>query len=126
MLKGRLDLENWSGLTVEAVRQDVQAAVLVSNLESLLSQPAQEALEAGNAGRQYPAQVNRANSYHALKEKMLELLWSARPSQEVLQEMQIWMQSNPVTVRPDRKVPRREFSAYRSYHHQRHVRKTVF
>ena len=126
MLKGRLDLENWSGLTVEAVRQDVQAAVLVSNLESLLSQPAQEALEAGNAGRQYPAQVNRANSYHALKEKMLELLWSARPSQEVLQEMQIWMQSNPVTVRPDRKVPRREFSAYRSYHHQRHVRKTAF
>jgi hypothetical protein len=126
MLKGRLDLENWSGLTVQAVRQDVQAAVLVSNLESLLSQPAQEALQAGNAQRQYPAQVNRAVSYHALKEQMLDLLWSDRPSQAVLQELQAWMQSNPVTVRPNRKVPRRKFSAFRSYHHQRHVRKTVF
>src|SRR5436190_212544 len=28
MLKGRLDLENWSGQTLEAVRQDVQTAVL--------------------------------------------------------------------------------------------------
>jgi hypothetical protein len=126
MLKGRLDLENWSGLTVEAVRQDVQAAVLVSNLESLLSQPAQEALQAGNAQRQYPAQVNRAVSYHALKERMLDLLWSDRPTEQVLLELQVWMQSNPVTVRPNRKVPRREFSAFRSYHHQRHVRKTVF
>jgi hypothetical protein len=126
MLKGRLDLENWSGQTVEAVRQDVQAAVLVSNLESLLSQPAQEELEAGNAQRQYPAQVNRAVSYHALKEKMLDLLWSDRPTEVVLLELHKWMQSNPVSVRPDRKVARREFSAFRSYHHQRHVRKNVF
>ena len=42
MLKGRLDLENWSGQTVEAVRQVVQAAVFVSNMETLLSQQAQE------------------------------------------------------------------------------------
>jgi Transposase DDE domain len=126
MLKGRLDLENWSGQTLEAVKQDVQAAVLVSNLESMLSQPAQEALEAGNADRQYPAQVNRAVSYHALKEKMLDLLWGPRPAKEVLNELRQWMQSNPVSVRPNRKVPRREFSAFRSYHYQRHVKKTVF
>ncbi|HVV71480.1 MAG TPA: IS4 family transposase [Verrucomicrobiae bacterium] len=126
MLKGRLDLENWSGQTLEAVRQDVQAAVLVSNLESLLSQPAQEELQSGHGQRQYPAQVNRAVSYHALKEKMLDLLWSDRPSAEVLQQLHRWMRSNPVTVRPDRKPPRRKFSAFRSYHHQRHIRKAVF
>jgi hypothetical protein len=125
-LKGRLDLENWSGHTVAAVRQDVQAAVLVSNLESLLSQEAQEALRAQAAGRQYPAHVNRAVSYHALKERMLDLLWSQRPIQAVLQEMQRWMQSNPVSVRPDRSPPRRPQSFHRSYHHQRNLRKTVF
>lgn len=126
MLKGRLDLENWSGQTVEAVRQDVQAAVLVSNLESLLSQEAQEELSAQDAGRQYPAQVNRAVSYHALKERMLDLLWSQRPIQKVLEEMQRWMQSNPVSVRPDRSPPRRPQSFHRSYHYQRNLRKTVF
>jgi hypothetical protein len=126
MLKGRLDLENWSGQTVEAVRQDVQAAVLVSNVESLLSQEAQEELSAQDATRQYPAQVNRAVSYHALKERMLDLLWSRRPIQKVLEEIQRWMQSNPVSVRPDRSPPRRKQSFHRSYHYQRNLRKTVF
>jgi hypothetical protein len=126
MLKGRLDLENWSGQTVEAVRQDLQAAVFVSNVESLLSQQAQEQLSAEDASRHYPAQVNRAVSYHALKERMLELLWSDRPTVEVLQGIQTWMQSNPVSVRSDRQVPRREHSFNRSYHYQRHVRKSVF
>src|ERR1700683_203296 len=126
MLKGRLDLENWSGQTVEAVRQDLQAAVFVSNVESLLSQQAQEQLSAEDARRQHPAQVNRAVSYHALKERMLELLWSDCPTVEVLQGIQPGMQSNPVSVRPRRQVPRREQSFNRSYHYQRHVRKTVF
>lgn len=126
MLKGRLDLENWSGQTVEAVRQDVQAAVFVSNVESLLSQEAQEELSAQDATRQYPAQVNRAVSYHALKERMLDLLWSKRPLQKALEEIQRWMQSNPVSVRPDRSPPRRPQSFNRSYHYQRNLRKTVF
>lgn len=126
LLKGRLDLENWSGQTVEAVRQDVQAAVFVANVETLLSQEAQEALSAGDAGRQHPAQVNRAVSYHALKERLLDLLWSQRPLEAVLEEMQRWMQSAPVSVRPNRQVPRRPPSFHRSYHHQRNLRKTVF
>lgn len=126
MLKGRLDLENWTGQTVEAVRQDVQAAVFVSNVETLLSQQAQEELSAEDAGRKYPAQVNRAVSYHALKEHMLDLLWSERPLEMVLREMQRWMRSNPVSVRPNRQVPRRPQSFHRSYHHQRNLRKTVF
>src|SRR4029453_17743300 len=88
MLKGRLDLENWSGQTVEAVRQDVKAAVFVSNVESLLSEEPQEELSTHDATRQYPAQVNRAVSYHALKERMLDLLWSKRPIQTVLAEIQ--------------------------------------
>jgi hypothetical protein len=126
MLKGRLDLENWSGQTVAAVRQDVQAAVLLSNLESLLSQEAQEELSAQDATRQYPAQVNRAVSYHALKEPMLDLLCSQRPIKKVLEDIQRGMQSSPVSVRLDRSPPRRPQSFHRSYHYQRNLRKTVF
>jgi hypothetical protein len=126
MLKGRLDLENWSGWTEEAIRQDVQAAVLVSNLESLLSQEPQEQLSAGDAARRYPAKVNRAVSYHALKDKMIDLLWSSRPLDKALEQIQRWMLDNFVSVRPDRSPPRRRPSFHRSYHHQRHLRKTVF
>lgn len=126
MIKGRLDLENWSGWTEEAVRQDVQAAILVSNLESLLSQEPQEQLSAGDHARRYPAKVNRAVSYHALKEKMLDLLWSNRPLEKALAQIQGWMRNNPVSIRSDRSPPRRPPSFHRSYHHQRNLRKTVF
>ena len=64
--------------------------VFLCNLESLLTRPAQAQLDAGNAQRQHPAQVNRAVAYHALKDQMLELLYGERPADEVLQRLQQW------------------------------------
>jgi hypothetical protein len=127
MLKGRLELENFSGRTTEAVRQDVQAAVLLSNLESLLSEPAQSALEQERAAENQPLKVNHANSYHALKLKMLELLYSDTPAPVVLTKLTAMFQGSPVASRPDRKAERRRKpSFHRSYHFQRRVKKLVF
>jgi hypothetical protein len=84
-------------------------------------------LDSSNSQRRYPAQVNRAVSYHALKELMLELLWSQRPVEEVIAEIQRWMRHNPVSVRTARHPPPRvRPSPSRSYHYQRHLKKTVF
>jgi|GEM_PF-2553526 len=58
-LKDNLDLENWSGRTLESVHQDVQASVLLCHLESLLSQEGQEVLSAGDHRRDHAAQINR-------------------------------------------------------------------
>ena len=125
-LKGRLDLEHWTGETAEAVRQDFFAAVFLANLESIVSQPAQDHLEAISATRQHPAQVNRADSYHALKERVVDLLAGNQSAEEVIRQLQGWFAANPVSVRPERKVPRRLPSLARSYHFQRLVRKTVY
>jgi hypothetical protein len=125
-LKGRLDLEHWSGETTEAVRQDFFAAVFLANLESVVSQPAQDHLKTISATRQHPAQVNRADSYHALKERVVDLLAGNQSAQEVIRQLQSWFSANPVSVRPERKVPRRLPSLARSYQFQRHVRKTVY
>jgi hypothetical protein len=125
-LKGRLDLEHWTGETETAVQQDFQAAVFLANLESLLRAPAQAHLDTRRATRQHPAQVNRADSYHALKERVLELLAGKRPATEVIGQLQRWLIANPVSVRPPRLVPRRAPSPARSYQFQRHVRKTVY
>jgi len=50
MLKGRLELENFSGRTEAAVRQDMQATVLLANLESVLGEPAKAALNEAGGG----------------------------------------------------------------------------
>jgi hypothetical protein len=125
-LKGRLDLEHCSGQTVAAVEQDFQATVLLSNVESVVVGPAQAQLSRRAAGRAQPAQVNRAVSLHALKSRLIPLLTSRMPAEQVLAELTEWFQANPVSVRPDRTVRRREFSPSRSYHYQRRVRKFVF
>jgi hypothetical protein len=127
MLKGRLELENFSGRTVEAVRQDVQAAVLLANLESVLSQPAQAALSAPSTTATQPRQVNRSNSYHALKDQVLDLLYRDIPAPTVINQLLRLFKGSPVAVRPHRKVPRRRKPSFnRSYHFQRRVKKTVF
>ena len=125
-LKGRLALEHCSGQTVAAVAQDFQATVLLSNVESVVVGPAQAELTARTAGRAQPAQVNRAVSLHALKSRLIVLLTSRIPAEQVLAELTAWFQANPVSVRPGRKVPRRKFSPSRSYHYQRRLRKLVF
>jgi len=126
MLKSRLDLENFSGETVEAVRQDFHAAVLLCNLESLLTQPAEATVQAHQADDHQPQQINRADAYHALKDQLLALLYSDTPAEVVIQKLQGLFLGRPICVPPDRKVPRRKQSFNRSYHFQRHVKKIVF
>jgi len=127
MLKGRMELENFSGRTVEAVRQDVQAAVLLANLESVLSEPTQAALNQPSAVPTQPLRVKRSNSYHAMKMEVLDLLYRDIPAEQVLQQLMKLFAGSPVAVRPDRKVPRRRRpSFHRSYHFQRRIKKAVF
>jgi hypothetical protein len=123
-LKGRLELENFSGESVLAVQQDFQAMLFVSNLESVIIAPTQARL-AGTPGRQ-PVQINRAVSLHALKYRVIELLASDAPLEEVLGQLEHWLIHNPVSVRKGRNVARRKVSAFRSYNFFRRVRKIVF
>lgn len=124
-LKGSLDLEHCSGKTVEAVEQDFHATVLLSNLESVLTEPAQVELYQRTMDRQQPAQINRSVAVHAMKSRLIDLLTSRLPAQQVLSELTRWFQANPISKRT-REVPRRTQSPSRSYHHRRRVRKVVF
>ena len=129
-LKGRLELENFSGQTVEAILQDVHASVFLGNLESVIAAQAADALrtqaKAGEGGRRHPAQINRAVSFHALKSRAMELLLGPAPVEEVLDELRALFLANPVSVRPHRRPPRRAPSPLRSHHFQKRVRKIVF
>lgn len=125
-LKGRLELENWSGKTEEAIQQDFHAAVFLSNLESVVCRSAEQELAQATAHRKQPAQLNRAVCLHTIKNRIIELLAGRRPVKKVLADLIPLFQANPVSVRKERKVPRRKTPAGQSYHYQRNVRKIVF
>lgn len=126
MLKSRLDLENWGSQDPEVVQQEFAAALLLCNLESLLSRPAQQELDQRSAHTEYRQQVNRAVAYHALKSQVWDLLASDEPAEQVVVRLQKLFLGAPVTVRPHRQGPRRKWSSIRSYRFQRCKRKCVF
>ena len=127
MLKSRLDLENWSGLTLEAVRQDLAATLLVFNLESLLTRRAQKSLdERGTAARKHKQQVNRAVAYHAIKSQVVELLSADEEPAVVLEKLHALFIAIPVCCRSARASPLGTQIAARSYLYQRTVKKAVF
>lgn len=126
VMKGRLDLENFSGQTPEAVRQDFHSTLLLCNLESVLTASTDAALQMQSTDHEHPKQVNRAVSFHALKDQLLPLLYSDLPAEAVIVKLQQWFAGSPVSVRESRKVPREKFSWPRSYHFQRRVKKIVF
>lgn len=126
LIKSRLDLENFSGRSVEAILQDLYATVFLSNLETILTRRTQEQLESPAQPSQKPAQVNHAVSFHAIKSQMIDLLLGPQPVAEVVQKLEGMFLQNRLYRRPPRTVPRRRRSPWRSYNYQRNLRKAVF
>ena len=127
VLKGRLSLEHFSGRTVEAIRQEVHATVFLSNLETVVTRPAQQRLRAKDSERKFPAQINHAVAFHAIKSQVLDLLTSRKPVEEVLRQLEAKFLQDPVSVRKNRKgPPRKEPSGWVSYRFQRYSKKAVF
>lgn len=125
ILKSHLDLENFTGLTVEAVLQDIHAAVFLANLQSLVSSQAAAQLTQ-NSRAQHRHQPNKAVGFHALKCRMIDLLASTTPVEEVLAELTTLFLANPVSIRPNRNPSRHPPLPLRSLNFLRRSRKTVF
>lgn len=76
-VKSRLELENWSGLTVHAVYQDFYATLFTKNLAAILAHPAQQLVATQTAARKHPYQVNMTNLLSKLKDTVVLLFTRA-------------------------------------------------
>lgn len=124
LLKTRLDLENFSGTGVEAIRQDFHATVYLSGLESLLTEDAQTQLEAKET--RHPQTVNRAVSFNAIKNQAFDLLMSDLETQPLLEKLTALFLTNPCLRRELRNPPRKKSSATVLLNFQRRQKKHCF
>ncbi len=78
--KNIFEVERFSGTTVAAVEQDIAGLFFLMTLESILTKPEQAALAQQGVAREtkYVPQVNRAESYVALLDRVVLLLLSPR------------------------------------------------
>jgi len=125
LMKTRLELENFSGKTVESILQDFYATIFLTNLESVLIQETESELKS-KEGVKNPQQVNRQVSFHAIKSSAIEILLSDKPIKEVLRQLKALFMTNPRLKRERPSEPRKENPARQLLHYHRTQRKHCF
>jgi len=121
VLKTRLELENFTGQTVEAVKQDFYAAVFITGLETFFIEDAQSRLEQRSSQNRYPQQVNKNVSFNAIKNQVLDLFYRETDETLILEQLTDLFLQKPTMVRADRLVPRRNSHSRKllQYHQRR-------
>lgn len=125
-LKTRLGLENFSGTSVEAIKQDFFATIFIIGLESVLTDTAQTQLAARSTQTQHTYQVNRVVSFNAIKSHLLDLFYTQTDDETLLQQLTALFLTSPSCCRPNRVVPRQARSAWHLLNYQRRKKKICF
>lgn len=113
-IKNIFEVERFSTTSVEGIKQDIYGVIFLASLESVLSKPEAKRLkeESEQKGNQSEAQVNRAISYVALVDRVVELLMGEREIEEVVKELHHLFGTNPTRARPGRRVERKKGLRY--------------
>ena len=104
-LKNILNLENFSGLTNQAILQDFQCALFISNVQSLIIEEAQQSANKKYGKRKYEYKINTSVSLGFLKYRILDL-FIQKGAKATLEELEEILIEQVVPVRKGRKFKR--------------------
>jgi hypothetical protein len=124
-IKSRLAVDNFTGRTVEAIKQDFFSTLFVSGLETILSAEVNGKLAAKKT--LHRQQVNKAISFHAIKDSIILLMFD--PPSDFEERVKRLFLINPTLQRPERVKDKDRLSLKsnaRSLHFQKFARKAVF
>jgi hypothetical protein len=124
ILKTRLALENFTGQSVEAIKQDFYATIYLTGLESVLTDTAQACLDDRNT--RHPQTVNRAVSFNAIKNQAFDLLFSNLDTHMLTEQLTTLFLKNPSSQRRERNPPRRKSSPRALLNFQKRKKKHCF
>jgi hypothetical protein len=125
-LKGRLCLENFTGKTVESVKQDFWSTVFISNLETIMTEKVEEEMNVDKSKEAKKVKVNKAVSFNAIKKMAFDIFFSKQDKVEVIKRLDDLFRMNPVLIRENRKVSRTKIPITHSLNFQKRIRKHVF
>ncbi len=125
VIKNRLNLENFTGKTPEALKQDFHSTIFVSNLESILTDEAKLRLAHRSQFHKYPQIVNKAVSFNAIKNHVLELFYTEE-APSILTKLTLLFMQKPTLVRENRKVTRKNVSPRTLVNYYKRIKKICF
>lgn len=124
-LKGRLNLDNFTGKSSESIRQDFWSTIFISNLETIMTENIDENLVSGNSDN-LKVKVNKAVSFNIIKNMAFDIFYNELDRDKIFKKLDKLFKMNLVTLRTNRNIPRKQFSNIISYNYQKRKRKHVF
>jgi len=85
LIKDRLGIENFSGKTVEAVKQDFYSTLFITGLESILTADADIQISAQH--NELEQTVNNQVSFNAIKNHVIELFYTDMDTNTLLETL---------------------------------------
>ena len=86
IIKNRLSLENFSGLSAQAIKQDFFATIFISNLETIITLSTNEELEVKNDNK-YKQKTNKSVTFNTVKNYCFEFFYSNKDIEIIFEEM---------------------------------------
>jgi len=106
-MKSRVEVENWSGKSVESVYQDFYAKVFTANLTAVMVHPAQDVVEEQTQKSLYSYQVNLTQALSKMKDTVVLLFHRTNICGLISDLLDLFIKTIE-PVRPDRKYPRKK------------------
>jgi len=132
ILKNRLSLENFTGLTALAVKQDFYATIFLTNYEAILVYDTNLELQEKACDNKYAQQVNKAQSFNSIKHKAFDIFYSNKSLSKQIKKLEKLFAINPVLIRPNRealqrldKEKQKSTIATNTIHHMKRKKKNV-
>ena len=124
VLKNTLEIENFSGRTETAIRQDFHIHIIASNMLAASFWEAQEIVDAernSDESNKYVYIVNTAQAAAAMRDYLILAIIadSDRKRKRMIKKMHRVMADAVIPVRPDRIVPRKKNNRDAKFHHNR-------
>jgi hypothetical protein len=122
-VKGKLEVENFSGIAEENIRQDFYAAMTLTNIAAGIYEEAQEWVEEDQRGKgnKWQYQVNVNHEVGVLKDRLIVLLLEKDDKRRgaMFEEIIELLRSRLIPVRPNRSIPRRQPRKVKFHHNHK-------
>jgi len=113
LILSRFELENWTGLSKEAIYQDFYATIFTKNLATILALPAQQTIYQQTVSRKYRYQINMTNLVSKFKDTVVYLFTDSH----LPPLLHSWWRLIIHTIEPVR--PNRSFPRIKRVHRRR-------
>jgi hypothetical protein len=125
-VKGRLGLENFTGKSVESVRQDFWSTIFISNVETIFIEDIETELNQQKNSSQLPQKINKSVSFNTIKNMAFDIFYSGKEPSIINEQLTLLFKTNTLVQRLHRESPRKNISPRVSLDFQKRKRKHVF